>query len=203
LLAVSILGSGDLAPRRRHRRTGRDLAVLAGVVVVVGIVFLVVELFTGGSSPKKPSTLPLCQATAPIAPPKPRAVHLSVLNGTLTPGLAGEVANDLRARSFTVTSVGNTQQMLPTGTTAVVSYGPGRLLAAQTVAAEFSAARIIKSTVPGVQLGVGPAFTALSSKSDAVAARAQYSQADTAASSTASPTPTPTATPTCRPAPAR
>jgi hypothetical protein len=196
LLAVTILGSGDLVPRRRNGRAGRSLAVLAGVVVLALLIVGAVKLLTGGSSPKKVSTLPLCPVTAPVGPAKPKAVHLTVLNGTLTGGLAGEVGNDLTARGFHVTSVGNTQQMLPTGTTAVVSYGPGRLLAAQAVAAEIAGAKIVKGTVPGVQLGVGPAFTALASKSDVVTARRAFVVTDTPAA----PTPTPSATPTCRPA---
>lgn len=193
---MSILGTGDLSPRRRRRHAGRYLGILLGLVVVAAAAFFGVKHFTGGSSSPDTSTLPLCKKTAPPGPAKPSIVHVRVLNGTLTGGLAAEVAVDLKHRGFHIESVGNTDKLVKTGT-AIVSYGPGRLLEAQAVADEFAGATLQAGDFAGVQVAIGPSYTALASKSAAAQARAQYVQVD----SSASPSPTPTATPTCRPRP--
>jgi hypothetical protein len=133
----------------------------------------------------------------PPGPSKPSTVRVRVLNGTLTGGLAAEVAADLKHRGFHVSSVGNTEKLVKAGT-AIVSYGPGNLLAAQAVADQFAGAKLQSGDFAGVQVAIGPSYQALASKSDAAQARAEFVQTDIA---TSSPKPTPTASPTCRPRP--
>lgn len=189
---MTIPGRGDLVPRRRKRRTGRNVIALVVVLALAAAGYEGYQHFKGGST-STVTTLPPCPKPTAVGPAAPRTVHVAVLNGTLTSGLAAQVAKALRHRGFHVASVGNTRKLVKTGVV-VVSYGPGRYLAAQAVAEEFPHATVVKGNAAGVQLAIGPAFSTLASKSAVAAARAQFSRA----AASASPTPTPTAN--CRPA---
>lgn len=190
---MTILGSGDLSPRRHHRRIGRDLLVLLVVVVLAAVGYFLYKHFSGGSSAPRTSALPVCTAQHVIGPASPSTVHVKVLNGTLTSGLAAQVAKGLRHRGFHVSSVGNTQKLMKTGT-AVVSYGPGREFAAQAVAVEFPGSTVVKGTAAGVQVAIGGDFNTLSTKTEASRARQQFVSAD----ATTPASPSPSASPTCR-----
>lgn len=194
---MTIPGRGDLMPRHRRRHPVRVLAGVVVLAVLAGAAYLGYRHFDGSSSgPARSATLPFCKQATVAGPPRPSRVHLTVLNGTLTSGLAAQVAHDLRQRGFHVSNVGNTEK-LETGV-ATVRYGPGELLPAQTVAEQISDAKIVKGTAAGVQLAIGPHYTALASKSAVKAARARFVASYLATASTPSATPSPTPSPTCR-----
>jgi hypothetical protein len=207
---VDIPGRGDLAPRRRQRRPGRLLALVVVVAVLAGIGYGGYVLFHGGSSSKHDVALSTCPPTTVPGPDRPGRVHVVVLNGTLTSGLAAKVANGLKHRGFHIASVGNTDKLIKSGT-AIVFYRPGWLYAAQAVADQIAGAQlvrgsvvngsvvkggVVKSSAPGVQLAVGPSFTTLASRSAAAASRRHFGTVDAdAAGRSPSPTPAPTCTP--------
>jgi LCP family protein required for cell wall assembly len=87
----------------------------------------------------------------------PAAVTVDVLNGTGTKGLAGTVADQLRAQGFGVGTVGNETGAV---TSSVVRYGPAALEKAKTVAAAVPGAVLQASASIGsaVQLVLGPGF---------------------------------------------
>jgi hypothetical protein len=106
---VTILGRGDLAPRRRRRRGGllRVLAALAVVVVLGGAAYGAWRLL-GPSSSKPAAARQRCVTTSSaVAPARPGTVRLRVMNTTLKAGLAAKVRRELRGRGFTVVGIGN------------------------------------------------------------------------------------------------
>jgi hypothetical protein len=126
------------------------------------------EEFTIG--PQEPAA-PADEAPAGDAPPTaaaapaadtltvpPSAVAVDVLNGTGTTGLAGTVAELMRAQGFTVGTVGNEAG---TVNESVVRYGPNSLEQARTVAAAVPGAVLQPSDSIGdaVQLVIGPGYS--------------------------------------------
>ena len=126
------------------------------------------EEFTIG--PQEPAA-PADEAPAGDAPPTaaaapaadtltmpPSAVAVDVLNGTGTTGLAGSVAELMRAQGFTVGTVGNEAG---TVNESVVRYGPNSLEQARTVAAGVPGAVLQPSDSIGdaVQLVIGPGYS--------------------------------------------
>jgi hypothetical protein len=118
----------------------------------------------------------------------PSSVAVDVLNGTGTTGLAGTVAELMRAQGFTVGTVGNEPG---TVNESVVRYGPDGLEQARTVAAAVPGAVLQPSDSIGdnVQLVVGPGYSTVVpvTMEAAVAAPA----ADVAAETPAAPAPAP------------
>jgi hypothetical protein len=147
--------------------------VTALVVVLLGAggYFAFLGL-SGGSSPKKPVALPSkpCVSPVVVAPPvAPSKVHVVVRNATNHAGLASQVSTELKQRGFHVPQIGNTVA-LGTGV-ATVRYSRGRLAAAQAVADQIKGATLVKTTLAGVELDIGPKFQALLSPVAANAAR--------------------------------
>ena len=95
---------------------------------------------------------------APTVSVPPASVTVDVLNGTGTTGLAGTVADDLRAQGFTVGTVGNETGSV---TSSVVRYGPASAAQARTVAAAVPGAVLQASNSIGnaVQLVIGPGYS--------------------------------------------
>ncbi len=87
----------------------------------------------------------------------PEQITLDVLNGTSTNGLAGTVADQLRAQGYTVANVGNEEGGVPQ---TVVRHAPGLLEAARTVAAAVPGSVLEASDAIGetVQLVIGPGY---------------------------------------------
>jgi hypothetical protein len=85
-------------------------------------------------------------------------VAVDVLNGTGTTGLAGTVAELIRAQGFSVGAVGNEPG---TVNETVVRYGPNSLEQARTVAAAVPGAVLQPSDSIGdaVQLVIGPGYS--------------------------------------------
>jgi hypothetical protein len=167
------------------------------IALVAAVAYLGYHHFNGGTStPARVNALPLCTKAARVGPPPAGKIHVDVLNGTLTSGLAADVAKDLKHRGFHIAKVGNTQK-LATGI-ATISYGPGKFLTAQTVADQITGATLVKGTAVGVQLAIGPKYTSLASKSAVKAARARF-MGSYLGSGRPSPVATLTPSPTCRP----
>jgi LCP family protein required for cell wall assembly len=108
---------------------------------------------------------PAPEAAQPAAPEvgttltvPPSSVEVDVLNGTGTTGLAGTVADLMRAQGFTVGAVGNESG---TVSESVVRYGPNVLEQARTVAAAVPGAVLQPSNAIGdtVQLVIGPGYS--------------------------------------------
>jgi LCP family protein required for cell wall assembly len=113
---------------------------------------------TGGSD-AVPTAPPQPSPAAPQGPTvPPNQVALDVLNGTGTSGLAGTVADSLRAQGFTVGSVGNATGAVPQ---TLVRYGPGEAEQARTVAAAVpgSVLQAADSLGAKVQLVIGPGYS--------------------------------------------
>ena len=86
-----------------------------------------------------PSTAPSASAsTSTVARPIDRSVPVVVLNATSRAGLAGKVAAQLRAKGWTVTSVGNWSKG---GITKTTVYLNGHLNAQATMLKDFPAAK--------------------------------------------------------------
>jgi hypothetical protein len=184
---VTILGRGDLSPRRKHRDWRQRSAVTAVVLVVAAIGFGAYELFGGGSS-SAPRVLPPCPSTSP-RPQTVTAVKLVVRNATLTTGLAADVAHDLRLRHFRIAKVGNTP--FRGKGVATVQYSADRLEAARLVAAQFDGATM--EQVDGSELlevDIGPKFDKLVPVAEAAAAERDIL-------GTTAPTPSVSPTPAC------
>ncbi|WP_233491288.1 LCP family protein [Blastococcus sp. TBT05-19] len=98
----------------------------------------------------------------PAGPPPltaaPGQITVDVLNGTATTGLAGTVADALRAQGFGVGTVGNEEG---TVNETVVRFGPGAEEQARTVAAAVPNSVLRPSDAVGaaVQLVIGPGYS--------------------------------------------
>jgi LCP family protein required for cell wall assembly len=140
-----------------------------------------------GNGTAKPAALtpsPLATPTPGPSPVDGTGIHVSVYNGTATPGLAGRAADLLRADGFTVATIGTAPA--PDQTATVVEYPPTHADQARIVAAAFPGAELRPSTrVPGIRVTVGSVFA------DTPPAPAPGA----AGSDAASPEPAPTAVP--------
>ncbi|WP_244522563.1 LCP family protein [Geodermatophilus africanus] len=90
----------------------------------------------------------------------PAGITLDVLNGTATGGLAGTVADQLRAQGFGVGQVGNELGVV---NETVVRYGAGAEERARTVAAAVPGAVLQPSDATGgaLQLVIGPGYSSV------------------------------------------
>src|SRR4051812_48243643 len=149
---VTILGQGDLSPRRRSRRRGPVLimVVVAGLLAAAGWVGW--HALRGSHNGSR-HTLRTCVTPSPAPTPvQPAGVTVAVLNATPKVGLAHEVAAALRARGFRIGKVGNTKAIV--GGAAVVTYGPGDRAAALAVAEQVAGATLTPVSAGGVTLEI-------------------------------------------------
>jgi LytR cell envelope-related transcriptional attenuator len=114
-------------------------------LVIVGALFISAVVFVGIAIAKDKQTRPSVGANCPTGyvmanlklPDEPKDIKINVYNATDQPGLAQEVANELRARKFTVGQVGNDPLGKHTDEVAVLRYGPKTVGAAWVVRAYF------------------------------------------------------------------
>src|SRR4051812_29675063 len=101
---------------------------------------------------------PLPPAGSEPLPAAPDSITVDVLNGTGTTGLAGQVADLIRAQGFGVGTVGNEPG---TVSQTLVRFGPAVQEQARTVAASVPGAELQPSDSIGnaVQLVLGPGYT--------------------------------------------
>lgn len=198
--------TGDKYPRMRRPRGRRRLALgLVASVAALGLIgwgtLQLIDVFTGGGSkataagPKadcgsKASPSPTASAPA-RALPKPGQITVNVLNATPVSGLAKKTADELRKRGFRIGDVGNAPKAYDKK---VADAGMllGAKSAAQTalpvLGTQLAGAQLktdARTSATEVDLVIGTAFTALTSKKDA----------DEALAALARPAPAPSSTP--------
>jgi LytR cell envelope-related transcriptional attenuator len=194
---VTIPGRGDLAPRRRKRRTGRNLAIFVIVALLAAGGYAGYARYIRGSSGRSPATaiVPLCPKLSTASEFAPaRQVNVAVFNASLRTGLAAAVAATLRHRGFHIAAVGNALRV--GHNVATIRYSPDERRAYRSVAAQIPGEATIKPVVGHhiLELDLGVHFRRLQS---AAAARASERRLVAAEVRTASPSPSPS--PSCRP----
>ncbi|MDQ1747546.1 MAG: hypothetical protein QOD07_1809 [Frankiaceae bacterium] len=174
---MTILGSGDLAPRRRGRRRRTKTPYVVAVLVLAAAAaggWFGWRAWHGGKSGAPARPLAVC--ATPSSSPSPAAaktVKVAVLNGTARVGLAHTVAGQLTLRGFAVVKVGNGPST--TGPPRVV-YAPGETGLALTLAEQVAGAQIeeLSTQTPGtVQLDISSGFRRLATPAEAAAAKAR------------------------------
>lgn len=155
----------------------RALVLVAALVVATLILVLVAVLhdkqshasYGGGNCP--PGAVRV--KTKPL--PEPNQIKINVLNGTQQAGLAGQVAEDLRNRGFTVVDVKNAAHSYDG--TALLTYGPKEVAAAAVVNSYFvgladTTGFDIKRNDDVIDVTIGSAYRQLGSKTDVNQAQA-------------------------------
>jgi hypothetical protein len=176
---VTILGRGDLSPPRRPRRAGRIVAAGLVTALVAGAAYVGWRELRGNSASHPATLTAICTTPTPQpSPAAPRQVRLAIRNGTVTVGLAHQLADALKARGFTIVTVGNAPA--PVSGVATVRYPAGGLAAARAVAEQIRGATLTPApAIPKgrVQLDIGTGFRVLAPPAQVAAAH----QADVAA----------------------
>lgn len=168
---------GTRRPRRR-RALMRAVGVLLAFALLGGIGWagwwygLREEPAVATSSPCPTAAKPRARPAAPVRPLAPERVLLNVYNATGRTGLAGEVAEQLRERGFTVRDVANdpTKRRL-TGAAELRhgrAGGPARVTIAAHVGPVPAVADRRKDT--SVDLVLGPKYRGLRTKQEAAVA---------------------------------
>ena len=141
-----------IAPRRYRRRRPRwhaVAAIIAAAVVLVGLIFGIVKMFSGSSEPAAvaPTVNPSPCVTVMVSPaeslPVVSQVRVNVYNATKSIGLAGTTADELRARGFDIRTVANADGNRQAQGTGELRYGPTGKAAAQLLAYYFPGAVLI------------------------------------------------------------
>lgn len=181
---MTILGRGDLVPRRRRHRPVRWLAGLVVIAVAAAGGYAGYRHWHHRSPHRVASTRP-CQGHPAVVPtPQPSDVRVAVRNATLRTGLASRVAHALRQRQVHVVSIGNTP--LRGKGVATVRYTADRRSQAEVLAAQIRGATMAPEPGHGrLELDLGPRFHGLAP------ARVAGDQLTREVAATASPTPTP------------
>jgi hypothetical protein len=109
LYSLTIYSRRDLAPPRRHRRTGRRVLIsLLVIVVLAGGGYAAWRFTRSGSGTQQAAQTHRCFTPAAAPAPVPsKHVRLRVMNTTLRTGLAAKVRTELRRRGFRVVGIGN------------------------------------------------------------------------------------------------
>ena len=146
------------------RRPGSSARVIAVGALAVAVVLLVWVLYSAGgsgsSSASSPPTTPTIPPTGSQkantssntgttntpAPVPWSQVHLTVLNGTTTPNLAGSAQSALTAAGWNIAGAGDA---IPEFTTTEVVYPPGKQVPAQTVAKKLGLTAVPESSISG------------------------------------------------------
>jgi hypothetical protein len=159
---VTVLGRGDLSPRRKPRRRGRRWWLLLLLVTLAVVGWFGRQALRGdNTSSLRTGNVPCVQPTHPPAPADPSAVHVRVLNGTNRAGLAHEVADQLHRRGFRLAGVGNAPHVVAATT---VQHPEAELAAALAVAEQLRAAEVGAAKVRVVTLTIGRDFHGLAPK---------------------------------------
>ena len=165
-------GAVRIAPRRYRRRRPTwhiVVAIAVAVLVVVGLIFGIVKMFSGSSEPEAvaPTPNPSPCVTVMVSPaqslPAVERVRVNVYNGTKTPGLAGTTAQTLRARGFTIKEVGNAVGNRDITGVGELRYGPKGKASAQLLEYYFPGAILVPDgrSKRVVDVIIGSGFTAV------------------------------------------
>jgi hypothetical protein len=152
------------------------IALIVLVAVGAGAYGLVLWLQRDDESSDAATSAPtsVCRTPTLASPktlPSPDAVTVAVANGTNQSGLAVTTADQLVARGFTVSDIGNTAQPVKKGV-ALVRYTEPNLDAAITVASYLPGSELaeVQKGPDAVSLWLGPDFDGVASSGDADAA---------------------------------
>ncbi|MBU5421048.1 LytR C-terminal domain-containing protein [Cellulomonas hominis] len=179
-------GAADAARARRRRHTRERQAVVFGVLLGgLGVAaFGAAAVYTGSWSPpflnrpfSSPEPTGLAVADSPCPPegatPVPYGeVSLTVYNSTNRVGLAGDTADALATRGFTVAGEANAKDggyQAYTGT-ALIQFGTSGVAAAYTVAAQFDSPQLVLDDRQDatVDVVVGSTYNSLVAAADVV-----------------------------------
>jgi hypothetical protein len=165
------------AQARRRRRAARHAAVLGGALTLLAVAGVVSagaatgrwELPLVDEPERAPEDTepvdagpqaPVCGPDGTVEVAAPADTELVVRNGTSREGLAGGAAEELVARGFVVTGVGNTQ--LSVGGASQVRFPPQLQAQALAVAVHSGAPDVLsEAETDGVVLTLGPDFAGL------------------------------------------
>jgi len=172
---MTIIGSGDLAPRRRGRRRRTPYVVALLLVALAGAGGWFGWRAWHGRATTGPDTpAVVCVTPTPSPSPAPvKQVKVAVLNGTSTVGLAHTVAGTLTTRGFAIVKVGNGKAA--TGAPRI-TYAPGEVGLALTLAEQVPGATLyeLSNQPPGqVELRISTGFRRLATLTEAKAAHAR------------------------------
>ena len=116
--------AAELRAKRKRRFHGVVLGVLIGLLVLAAVVAQGIS--AGWISLPRPEARPAVESGCPAGPylyQSPETVTVNVYNTTATPGLAGQVAEALKTRGFSIGVVGNST-VNREGMTAIILSGP-------------------------------------------------------------------------------
>lgn len=174
---MTILGRGDLAPRRRSRRKAPYLVALLLLALAAAGGWFGWRAWHGtASTAPQPSVVCVTPTPSP-SPAGIKAVKVAVRNGTTRVGLAHIIAGQLTKRGFAVVQVGNGHAL---NGPPRVTYAPGETAIALTLAEQIPGSSLyeLSSQPPGtVELDIGSGFRRLATPAEASAARARDVQA--------------------------
>ncbi|WP_415947527.1 LytR C-terminal domain-containing protein [Streptomyces sp. KLOTTS4A1] len=189
--------TGDKYPRmRRPRRRRRIVLAIVACTAVLGLLaYGTIELIgvfngekSGGKSDrnvaadKTPDCKPAAatpsasktpaKAPKPMVLPEPKDVQVNVYNATNRGGLAGETADELKKRGFTVGKVGNAEKKFDGKVEGkAILLGPKSALKKGIVVlgtqVEGAEARTDAREVAAIDLILGDGFTSLATKAEA------------------------------------
>lgn len=148
------------------RRPGSSARVVAVGALAVAVVLLVWVLYSAGGSGSSSASSPTTPTIPPAgsqkantssssnntgttnapAPVPWNQVHVTVLNGTTTPNLAGSAQSTLTAAGWNIAGAGDAS---PEFTTTEVVYPPGKQVPAQTVAKKLGLTAVPESSISG------------------------------------------------------
>ncbi|MEH0420010.1 LytR C-terminal domain-containing protein [Streptomyces sp. B21-083] len=180
--------TGDKYPRMRRPRGRRKFVFgLVASVVALGLIgwgtLQLIDVFTGGGS-KATAAGPKTDCTTKAGPtatpptavralPKPGGITVNVLNATPRSGLAKQAADELRKRGFRIGDVGNAPKAYDkkiAGAGMVLGAKSAAEAALPLVGTQLAGAQVktdTRASATEVDLLIGTAFTALTSKKDA------------------------------------
>ncbi len=146
------------------RRPGSSARVIAVGALAVAVVLLVWVLYSAGGSGSSSASSPTTPTIPPAGSQKAKTgsnstgttnapapvpwnqVHVTVLNGTTTPNLAGSAQSALTAAGWNIAGAGDAS---PEFTTTEVVYPPGKQVPAQTVAKKLGLTAVPESSISG------------------------------------------------------
>jgi hypothetical protein len=186
---VTILGQGDLSPRRRQRSVRRYVTVGLVLAVLAGGAYAAYVGFIRGSSTHVAADPPpsRCarQASSPYA--APHTLRVRIFNASLQTGLASQVRSSLRHRGFRVAQIGNAMRVGHYA--AEVRYSSDQKLGSVTLAAQVTGATTREVTGQHVlELDLGLKYQQMRSTT-AARTLAHHVAASAAPTPSASPTP--------------
>lgn len=155
----------------------RALAIVGALVVCAVVLAIVAVAKDKQSSANYVNTCPAGTIKVQTKPlPLEKSIKINVYNGTSTPGLANNVADQLKDRKFVI---GEVKDTAPFDGVAKLRYGPKTLAAATVVNAYFlgkaddGSGYDQKDTTDAVDITIGSKYTDLGTSTDVHQAIAQ------------------------------